>query len=325
MGNQVDDGIKVISDEVFPFGCANPLCSVEYDQKEFAEALNLCGLIYAKFANESASRDFIFIGITCRECHWTTPIFFRKDDEVIDLRNLIISPNPDKIANIYEQILQTCEREEKGNNKLLQFNTITALKEETVSFYEVKEYFRKRLPLDQLWDNLSISYLLPSREFLEARMREEERTGKIRLRRLYPDTERFRNLLMSICHDRSKAVRLDDGTIGFEMTEASLKELEEKRNAWLRLLEEMEGKSFKEYAEYHLKKVGVKKFNDAWFGGFLEAYSWSFHFQERLRFFGNYFVSAIELSKRKISKCFQKGFDWLCPIGAQKRFTRLGQ
>ena len=110
MKNVLDESVILRSD-VFPIQCKNPFCNRWYTQKEFIDVFNESGLIHGEFDEKSKFHNEIFQGITCPRCKNPLIKFIPKIDPIVDLREFIISPNPDLRENNFEQIFEIKNRE----------------------------------------------------------------------------------------------------------------------------------------------------------------------------------------------------------------------
>ena len=243
----------ILRQDKFPFNCINPACNREYDIQSFIDAINLRGLIYADCG------DTIYQGITC-ECKKPTLIPIPKNNPIVDLRDFIITPNP-HLTNLCEQVK---ERERaKDDHDLLNFKFIPAWDKDAVSYDEILRFYNNYFSGD-FWhvgfSPIDIPYTLRSKD-LQDRLNKENTTGKTKLRRLYPDIPKFRNLLTCMSPNwfsKSEDDPFTDGSSGG----ITFKEIQWRNDAWTGLFEEMAGKSLKETVVELLQSRKVSNFNE---------------------------------------------------------------
>jgi len=186
---------SILRKDLFPFTCQNQDCGEQYSEFRFKAVISLYGLVYADSGN------VIWQGINCLKCHKTSIVEFPRDNPIIDLRGFIIAPSKNSLHGPFEQVLER-ERANDGY-EYLKFKSIPAWDEESVSYADILAWYKFVFPSFQ--STLIDSYwTTPSQ--LKMRLNIENNTGKAELRRLYPDTPKFRNLLTCISHDSFKEV-----------------------------------------------------------------------------------------------------------------------
>ncbi len=304
MVDHVDEGV-ILRDDVFPFVCQNSACGKQYSRKEFVDVLDRRGLVYAELYGEY--RDIILQGITCPVCKWTNLIPLPKNQPIVDLRTFIISPNLDRTGNRYEQVIETRNRNNKS--RLLWFNYIPAWDDKSVSFAEIERAHKEHKDPDSIGyysKDESVPYLFSSSEEVTKRVAKEFSTGRIRLRRLYPDIPRFRYLLKCLSPSRITKIEFYGESLCIFAEDNTPKERREICQAWLGLLEEVKGKSLKKSAVDHLKSRGYESFDEHWLSLFLDHNLLMLRYEEtdKLRNF------SMEIGfEEKIWKYLEKVFD----------------
>ncbi len=263
----------ILRKELFPFVCQNPACGHQYDAEGFRDVLNLWGLVYADCG------DLIYQGITCPKCKKTSLLHFPKNNPLVDLRDFIIAPNPQVFMNIGEQVIER----ERGDikNAVLRFRCIPSWDDETVSYADVlKSYPPARYNYSNSHFYVGaphIPYIMTLND-VQDRLRQENETGEIELRRLYPDIPKFKNLLTCMSPNRITRIEIyDDGVSAKWADGTSAKETQERKDAWIGLLEEVVGRSLKEVVKNRLEPHGVSDFDEETFNNVVSQYAYSFN------------------------------------------------
>jgi len=247
----------IVRKELFPFTCQNPACGHQYDVDGFRDVLNLWGLVYADCG------DLVYQGITCPKCKKTSLLSLPRNNPLVDLRDFIISPNLFPFMNTCEQVIER-ERDDI-ENALLRFKCIPDWDDETVSYADVLECHP---PSSYQYPSshsdvgaLLVRYITTS-EDVQDRLRQENEKGEIQLRRIYPDIPKFRNLLICLSRGRITPGAYDNGrVIAWDQCD-SPKDIDERKDAWIGLLEEAAGKSLKEIVESCLESHGFSDFDE---------------------------------------------------------------
>ena len=244
--------IRILRQDVFPFTCKNPACNREYDVEDFMNVINLRGLIFADCG------DTIYQGITC-ECNKPNLIPVPRNNPIVDLRDFIIIPNT-QLTNLVEQI-KACDRV-KDNNDLLNFKFIPAWDEVAVSYDEILRFYHNWFGDFRGGDfsPIDIPYIMTPEDVSE-RLNEENTSGNIQLRRLYPDIPKFKNLLICLSPNRITGFDFEDGS-GARAEGDTPREIQWRNSAWTELLEDVAGKSLKETVIEHLQSREVSNFNE---------------------------------------------------------------
>ena len=259
----------ILRKELFPFVCQNPVCGHQYDVDGFRDVLNLWGLVYADCG------DFVYQGITCPQCKKTSLLSFQRNDPLVDLRDLIISPNPDDNMNIREQVIEL----ERGDieNGLLRFKCIPAWDDETVRYDDVLKSYPPssyHYPASLFNYRTLLAPYITTSENVQDRLREENETGEIELRRLYPNIPKFKNLLICMSPNRLTRIEIDDDGLSAKWADGtSIKETQERKYAWIGLLEEAAGNSLKEVVKDRLEPHGVSDFDDNTFDNLINQHT----------------------------------------------------
>ncbi|MDY6953994.1 MAG: hypothetical protein SWE60_21020, partial [Thermodesulfobacteriota bacterium] len=253
-----------IREDVFPFVCENPECNEAYGQEEFKDLLRLWGVVYADCGN------FIYQGITCRKCKKTSLKPLPRDNPLVDLRDFIIVPNSNPAANTWEQFIQ---RERMADeHDFLKFKSIPAWEDETIGYVDLVN----RYPSDSyaLYTTPGVPYLMMIPGDVERKQEKENETGEIQLRRLYPDTPRFRNLMVCLSPSRISRVEIDEEGLSPKWSEGDPKQIGEKRIAWIEILKDTAGESLREAVRSRLAEKGDADFDDHLFQEALERNLW---------------------------------------------------
>lgn len=252
-----------IREDALPFACQNPACNQQYDAQTFRDVLNLWGLVYADCG------DFIYQGITCPRCKKTSIKPAPRNDPIVDLRDFIIVPNANPAANTWEQYI---ERERAKDEKdQLNFRFIPAWDDETVSYADIIN----RYPSSSysLFTTPGVPYLMMIPGDVERKLVNENDTGEIQLRRLYPDTAEFRNLLTIMTPGSATDIKTSHaGPSALRGEGGSEKESEDKYNAWIGLLEQVAGGSLTECAKEYLESLGYSGFDPERFDVAIKQY-----------------------------------------------------
>ncbi len=271
----------ILREDVFPFICQNPAyqkpaCQEEYDVEGFIEVLNLWGLVYADCGDE------VYQGITCTNCKGTSLLRLPRGNPVVDLREFIITPYPDDSWNTFEQVYEQFRTISsiEGGNDVLKFKSIPAWDSQSVSLQDMASSFKimphgpqpdaesSEPPDTGISDVLEIYYnelfdfyqargmtYRTSHEVVLKRLQEENQTGRVRLRRLYPDTPQFRNLLTCLNHVWTTDVLLDEG-VAIRFANGCHEEFRQHKAAWLGLYEQSTGKTLEGSVKSHLEYRG---------------------------------------------------------------------
>jgi hypothetical protein len=253
-----------IREDAFPFVCENPDCKQAYGEEEFKDLLRLWGVVYADCGN------FIYQGITCRKCKKTSLKPLPRDNPLVDLRDFIIVPNSNPAANTWEQFIQ---RERMADeHPFLKFKSIPAWEDETIGYVDLVN----RYPSDSyaLYTTPGVPYLMMIPGDVERKQEKENETGEIQLRRLYPDTPRFRNLLVCLSPSRISRVEIDEKGVSPRWSEADPKQIKEKRIAWMDILKATAGESLRAAVKRRLAAQGHTDFDDNLFDETLERNLW---------------------------------------------------
>ncbi|MDY6839037.1 MAG: hypothetical protein SWH78_13815 [Thermodesulfobacteriota bacterium] len=253
-----------VREDVFPFICENPECQQAYGQEEFKDLLRLWGVVYADCGN------FIYQGITCRKCKKTSLKPLPRDNPLVDLRDFIIVPNSNPAANTWEQFIQ---RERMADeHDFLKFKSIPAWEDETIGYVDLVN----RYPSDSyaLYTTPGVPYLMMIPGDVERKQEKENETGEIQLRRLYPDTPRFRNLLVCLSPSRISRVEIDEEGVSPKWSEGDPKQLGEKSIAWIEILKQTAGESLREAVRSRLAERGDADFDENLFQEALERNLW---------------------------------------------------
>jgi hypothetical protein len=231
--------------ETYSTFCSNPNCDEPFDLDKAKAEIIESGVVYAD------CRDAIFQGYKCPDnnCPGIRFIKCARNNPVFDLRGFIIAPNSEHFPNVAEQIYLA--EQSDNHHEFLKFKIIPAWDDETVSIRDLQQSFPEGM-LD-IAISSGTPYFMNQIEFQERRQSEIE-TGTIQLRRLYPDTPRFRNLLTILAPNRITEM-VDVGA--FRAEGDSAKEFQEKNNAWRALLEEGGGKGLNEAVIELLRDKGV--------------------------------------------------------------------
>ncbi len=112
---------------------------------------------------------------------------------------------------------------------------------------------------DHLWHD--VPYIMHYQE-VQHRLDSENETGSVRLRRLYPDVPKFRNLLTCLAPNRITSVDISDAGLSMVNDLNSPQEIQERKNAWTGLLEAAAGKPLKGIVKNRLQPHGVSDFDD---------------------------------------------------------------
>jgi hypothetical protein len=253
-----------IRDDVFPFVCENPACQQQYDEKGFKGLLTLWGLVYADCGN------FIYQGVTCRKCKQTSIKPLPRDNPLVDLRDFIIVPNLNPAANTWEQFIQ--RERAKDEHDFLKFKCIPAWEDETIGYVDIIN----RYPSDSyaLYTTPGVPYLMMIPGDVERKQEKENETGEIQLRRLYPDTPKFRNLLVCLSPSRISRIEVREEGVSPKWSEGDPKEIQQKRAAWVELLKETAGESLKEAVRSRLESKGFSGLDENTFQETLERNLW---------------------------------------------------
>jgi DNA repair photolyase len=260
----------ILDDAVFPFDCSNPACNSKFDRDALDASMNVWGIVYAEFL-DAESKDFILIGVKCQQCGWVKPLRFSKQDRIIDLRRLLISPNPNFSANIFEQIYEKVGRQPTERDELLTFNAIPAWETSSLSESDLKEAIREMSFEALMWAEDSIPYFLKSWDAYEERAKAEGVTNRIRLRRLYPDSQKFRHMLRLISPPKAE-IKIHNGKLKFYPRHLHPLDDKEKKEAWREFVEAVEGKTFLERAESHIGQLGYGDLDIRWFNGLVDLF-----------------------------------------------------
>jgi hypothetical protein len=225
--------------------CSNPVCAEQFDSDKAQSQINKHGLVYADCG------ELIIQGFKCpsEDCNGYQLIYSRPDEPAFDMRGFIISPHNNPIAQVIEQIALKENQSEVHN--LLNFKFIPAW-DEQVPFTIIENKYRnwregfennifgRRDPI------LGIPYKLKEVEF-DKRLIAELETGQFHLRRLYPDTLKFRSLLN--CVAPNKITRIEDsgeGQLEEYVEGSSAEEISELKESLCKLLEYSAGITFRE-------------------------------------------------------------------------------
>ncbi len=242
-----------IRENVLPFLCQNPACGVSYDIEGLKGVLRLWGLIYADCG------DFIYQGITCRKCKQTTLRPVPRTNPIVDLRDFIIVPNINPAANTWEQFIQ--RERAKEDHDLLKFKCIPAWDDETISYADMINIYPSTS--HDLYTSPGIPYVMMIPGDVERKLDQENETGQIQLRRLYPNIPKFRNLLICLSPQKVTEVGIFEEETETSSSEAVRgRESEEKSAAWIGLLEEAAGRPLLECASRHLALLGYAGFDE---------------------------------------------------------------
>ncbi|MDY6989526.1 MAG: hypothetical protein SWQ30_15880 [Thermodesulfobacteriota bacterium] len=253
-----------IREDALPFVCENPECQQAYGQEEFKDLLRLWGVVYADCGN------FIYQGITCRKCKKTSLKPLPRDNPLVDLRDFIIVPNSNPAANTWEQFIQ---RERMADeHDFLKFKSIPAWEDETIGYVDLVN----RYPSDSyaLYTTPGVPYLMMIPGDVERKQEKENETGEIQLRRLYPDTPRFRNLMVCLSPSRISRVEVGEEGVSPKWSEGDPKQSGERNVAWIEILKETAGESLKESVRSRLAGKGYADFDDDLFQEALERNLW---------------------------------------------------
>jgi len=211
----------ILRKEILPFVCQNPNCGEEYDLEGFQKVLDLWGIVYADCG------DFVAQGITCPKCLKTSIASFPRNDIFIDLRDFLITPSDylDIRPNLFEQI--QLKEAKKNENEMLRFKFIPAWIDEELSYEAMLKYYQSQVS-QGLNRTIGIPYKMTSEE-CQYRSRQENETGEIQLRRLYPDKPKFRNLLLCISPKRFEGIESagDGSTVYYAQSYLDNEELKE--------------------------------------------------------------------------------------------------
>ena len=169
--------IAILKPDKFPLQCSNLECGISYDTEKFKELILKRGIVFADCG------DVIFQGFTCSICNKTTIIKTNREEPLIDCRNFLLQPIVNYYQSIYEQYRLTKNAERIGTH--LGFKFFSAWNESQFSL----------LPTNYDPDHFSMPPLFVQEDRVERLKIAENKTGKVKLRRLYPDIPHFRHIL----------------------------------------------------------------------------------------------------------------------------------
>jgi len=227
--------------------CSNPSCNDTFDLDKAKAEIQKSGIVYAD------CDEVIFQGYSCPNpnCLGLKFVCCDRNNPVFDLWDFIITPNSEHFANVVEQINLLEQIDDQ--HEFLKFKIIPAWDDETVSVQDLLKSYPDGM-LDILISS-GTPYFMNQIEFNE-RLQSEIETGKIQLRRLYPDTPKFRNLLTILAPNRITEI-VDIGA--FRAEGDSPGEFLEKNDAWQSLLEKASGQALNEAVIGLLKDKGIAK------------------------------------------------------------------
>jgi len=226
-----------------PIRCSNPKCLHRYDTDLLKELISKRGLIHADCGNE-----FIYQGISCTKCNHTTLFKSYKNNPLFNLNGFILQPNPMGLPlAINEQIL-------------IQTNKITCTGSLEFDYFRAWDIddFPEYIP--DIYDGYRDFFppLLASEEDIIARLNLENMYGNVCLRRLYQDTEIYRNLFTLLAPKK-----IDSFIEGFPSNAAyATSEIENRNSAIIYFFEKITEKSAKQILKERLLEVGAKELNN---------------------------------------------------------------
>lgn len=321
--------------EFFPFVCENRECQTVYEKPKFLEVINLNGMVYAE------SVDHIYLGLTCVRCNWTTVKPVPMNTQDLDLRNLIIMPDPFSRCEIAQQIIEYETR--KNKRESLHFQYMPAWDHSADSYDLLKASFESRIrglktgnmeyslsDDDDFEYDVPIPYLIPSTDRLELRRRVESQTGRIALRRLYPDVPRYRYLIQCLSpppilevHEYTGAPEDYINLPGdpdveivnnqFVLLRNGVQNKKQRNDWWIHLLELSASKSIKSSSINLLRSRGFKTFSEKRFDEILHSILLELHADETKRI--RLLTSRIGFEKRiwgHLESVFQQVVNKVC-------------
>jgi hypothetical protein len=169
--------------------CSNPKCNLSIDVKMAQELANKCGLAFAYY------QESIYQILDCPkpECNGRFMFQSSSASPTLDMRGLILPPYRYALLNSKEQslIIQLMD----GWHKFLKFKYIKAWDDNNVSKNNFINHYKSNTPIAPYLKNSSIS-LFQTRDKIRISHRGEDDSKTIPTLRLYPDTSKYRNLLL---------------------------------------------------------------------------------------------------------------------------------
>lgn len=240
--------IRFLRTDIFPFTCQS--CKLQLDISTTAAAIERYGLVYADCG------DILWHGLNCPGCHKTSIFEVDRHNPLIDLRNSIMFPGNDFVA-VSEQALQLIRNPESPES--LRFKTIPAWDESVLPTDKLIEFYSEAPSVFESLPLTSWSYFMTP-DFVSVSVDNENETGKISFRRLYPDTPLFKSLFTCLSPKRITEI-LPGGVLSSEI--ASTSEYNEKTTAWGKTLEAAIGLTLLDAVKRKLEEIGCQLPDDA--------------------------------------------------------------
>jgi hypothetical protein len=241
--------------------CSNPACAETFDSEKAKIQINNYGLVFAD------CEQLIVQGYKCpsQSCDGYQLIYSRPDEPAFDMRGYIISPHINHFDQVAEQIVSI--ENQSGVHDFLKFKFIPAW-DEKVPFEKLQNAYRDRVEsycnntFDYCDSMSSIPYKMSFSEFTN-RLDREEKEGIFHLRRLYPDTDKFRSLLRCIAPDKITEIEeFDSETFSVRAEQSSAEEISELVKSLCKLLEFAAGITFREAVLQWLNSKEISDFDE---------------------------------------------------------------
>ena len=200
--------------------------------------------------------DIVFQVVKCgnKGCSGNVVYRCKADEPAIDMRKLILVPEPAPFIKDYEQCLMIMNM--ANWHDYLKFDFIPCWDESHVSQEQFVDHFKKDLDHLKFMSELGVPLFMAENEFFD-RLNQETATGKIKLRRLLPDTPKFRCLLNSIAPNKIWELFDEDGVSGFNADGNANHDLSIAVDAWKQLIEQAAGQTIEDAISHKLTAKGI--------------------------------------------------------------------